>query len=193
MERVTLDDERISALAIALYKNGWSPEEIDALADDNVLFRVREVIGASGDAAVESASWPFVPQGWTIEAHVFHRRFDWDPGMTLLHYADDQTVVGGIIGHDLRKLLAGKPVLNASVLDFLLERPHLIPSSWKAALVHFWGTVYRDPAGHACVRHLRWEGNRWNWGHGWLGDDFGCFSAAAFFTEDLHEIRPSAG
>jgi hypothetical protein len=192
MEEVTLDTDRISALFFALYRNGWSPEEIDALADDGVLDRVREVLGSNGETTVESAAWPLLPEGWTIEAHVFHRRFDWDPGMTLLHYADDQTVVGGISGHDLRKLVAGKPVLNASVLDFLLERPHLIPPSWKAALVHFWGTVYRDPAGHACVRHLRWEDGKWLSGRTWLGgDDVGCFSPAVIFAEPLSEVRPS--
>lgn len=39
------------------------------------------------------------------------------------------------------------PVLNANVLDFLLENQECIPEAWKKQDlgVHFWGTIYHQP------------------------------------------------
>lgn len=184
MEQVTLNEDRISALYLAFQRNGWSAEEVDTLIDDAVLDRVREVVVAKSPACVEQ-EWPVVPDGWSVESHVFHPPFKWRPEAVSLHFEDDQLSRGGISSGVLRRRLGSKPALNASVLDFLLENPHLIPMSWRSVLVHFWGTVYRDPSGHRCVRHLRWEAGRWQSGRTWLGgEDVGFLSPAALLVDD---------
>lgn len=55
-----------------------------------------------------------------------------------------------------------KVVLNATVLDALLEHPHLIPDEWKkdeegyTAYICFWDTLYRSSLGYDGVRYLYW-------------------------------------
>ncbi len=70
-------------------------------------------------------------------------------------------------GLELREELTGKPVLNANILDALLEYPHLIPEDWKkdengkTLYIFFWGTEYRYRGGSLYVRDLHWCGGRW--------------------------------
>ncbi|MDO8633009.1 MAG: hypothetical protein Q7K38_00455, partial [Candidatus Wildermuthbacteria bacterium] len=77
------------------------------------------------------------------------------------------------------KELAGKPVMNANVLDYLLKNPHLIPDEWKGKYLFFWGTVYRGSVGCLYVRYLCWRGVRWGWDCRWLGSGWdGRYPAA---------------
>lgn len=69
--------------------------------------------------------------------------------------------------------------LNANVLDFLLEHPHLIPNGWKKKNVCFWGTIYKDINPLPSVRYLYWKCEQWHWTHSWLHRSFNTsFSAA---------------
>ncbi len=190
MKQVTLNEDRISALYLAFQRNGWSAKEVDTLTEDATLDRVREVVVARSAISVMQ-EWPAVPDGWSVESHAFHPPFKWTPDAVTLHFEDEQVRRGGINAGILRRRLGNRPALNASVLDFLLERPQLIPTSWRSAIVHFWGTVYRDPAGHRCVRHLRWEADRWQSGRTWLGgEDIGFLSPAALLVEAKPAAKP---
>jgi hypothetical protein len=90
-----------------------------------------------------------------------------------------------IEGNKLRKQLAGKPVLNANVLDYLLKNPQLIPDDWKkdgsgnTCYIFFWGTIYRVSGGYLFVRYLYWDVGRWQWFARWLVFDWGSGSPAA--------------
>lgn len=118
----------------------------------------------------------FIPEGWEVVEHQkdspfdFSRsgQFEWGPGKVEFYLHDDQRN-GSIEGNELRKKLEGEPVLNACVLDYLLNHSELIPEEWKSKWIFFWGTIYRHPGGGLVVRYLRWDNGRWGWGTYWLG------------------------
>ena len=116
---------------------------------------------------------PYIPCGWKVEEHIGSGMFEFDPKNVEL-YLDEGQKNGVIEGIELRKRLAGKNVLNANVLDYLLEHTELIPDSWKENWVFFWGTIYRDSGGNLFVRCLSWNGTSWDayWiGRQWRSDN----------------------
>jgi hypothetical protein len=68
---------------------------------------------------------------------------------------------GMIDGNALRKELSGRQILNACVLDALLENPELIPEDWKHYETFFWGDVFRDEPGSLWVRGLYRTNDGW--------------------------------
>ena len=79
---------------------------------------------------IDCDATPFVPDGLKVEEHTPGGRFEWNPDEIKLYLSDKQRS-GSIDGNKLHKELAGKPVLNANVLDYLLAHPNLIPDEWK--------------------------------------------------------------
>lgn len=65
----------------------------------------------------------------------------------------------------MREELNDKPVLNANVLDYLLQNPDQIPESRKGKAVFFWGTIYQRADSLLEVRCLCWNSTRWDWGY----------------------------
>ena len=62
---------------------------------------------------------PYIPCGWKVEEHIGSGMFEFDPKNVEL-YLDEGQKNGVIEGIELRKRLAGKNVLKANVLDYLL-------------------------------------------------------------------------
>ncbi len=112
---------------------------------------------------------PFLPDGWKVEEHQKGGIFKWTESLIGLHLDRGQQNGKCIGGHDLRKALQTRKVLNANVLDFLLKHSELIPEEWKGKAVFFWGTVYRYPGGSCCVLYLYWDDGQWHWSVDWLG------------------------
>jgi hypothetical protein len=114
---------------------------------------------------------PFVPKGWKIEEHQKGGQFKWNSARMELSLDEGQQNGNVIRGHELRKKLVGKPVLNANVLDYLLAHPHLIPEEWEGKTVLFWGTIYSDAFGDIFVRCLCWiDDVLQSWYVRWLDD-----------------------
>jgi hypothetical protein len=119
---------------------------------------------------------PSVPEGWTVESHRPCGSLIWNPSKTLRLYLS-RTQVRPVKGADLRVEIEKYPVVNATLLDFLmarqLENPHFIPADWKydelgrVRYIFFWGTIYRYDGG-LCVRYLRWNVLRWEQSFGWI-------------------------
>jgi hypothetical protein len=119
---------------------------------------------------------PYVPEGWTVESHRRCGSMVWNPAKTLRFYLS-RSQVRPIKGSELKGELDPMPVVNATLLDYLLDRqlvnPHFIPPEWKydelgrTRYIFFWGTIYRFE-GDLCVRYLRWNALRWEWSHGWI-------------------------
>lgn len=137
---------------------------------------------------------PFIPEGWKVESHQetgdLKLTRDGDnlflDGKKIDFFLSPNQAEGkSIKGDKLRKELEGKPVLNACVLDYLREHPDLIPESWKVdekgrtRYIFFWRTIYRVSGGDLYVRYLYWHGGRWDWGDGWLGDEWRVNDPAA--------------
>ena len=121
---------------------------------------------------IDCDALPFVPKGLEVEKHCPGGKLEWNAAKVALYLSPNQQGNKVVVGNDLRKELADKPVLNACVLDYLLAHPELIPESWKGKAVFFWGTIYRDADGLLYVRYLYWGGDRWYWGSLWLAYDW---------------------
>lgn len=135
---------------------------------------------------IDLSADPFCPKGLTVEEHIKAKPWKFDAKQIEL-YLDPAQSGGSILGHDLRNVLKGKPVLNANVLNWLLqeENQHLIPEEWKGKYVFFWGTIYRRPAGSLSVRYLRWSGGQWGWFWLWLDDRWDEAHPAALLASPL--------
>jgi len=137
---------------------------------------------------------PLVPKGWEVEEHKKDGQFAFDPTKVKFYLSPNQQNGKSIEGNKLRKELAGKKVLNANVLDYLLAHPELIPENWKkdengkTRCIFFWGTIYRDPYGLLHVRYLDWDGVRWVRHSSWLDLDWSGDSPAA--VKEVANLRP---
>jgi len=163
---------------------GYTPELLNTLAEDPALFGqlLQVQLGYAEVKMVEHVidcdADPFIPEGWGVEEYQKGGSFKWDPRQVQFYLSEPQRKGKSIEGNKLRKELAGKPVLNANVLDYLLKNPHLIPEAWKektngyTTSIFFWGTIYRGPYGYLYVRSLCWYGGGWSWGYDWLGHDW---------------------
>ena len=185
-----LDVGQANELKLAFRRANFSKEDIKRLCEGHVLTDVRNVLlGYAAITVVEHVidcdAQPYLPDGWSIEEHQKGGAFKWDAAQVAFHLSSGQKGDKYIEGNKLRKELADKPVLNANVLDYLLANPHLIPEEWKkdgkgnTRYIFFWSTIYRNRDGYLYVRCLSWGDGRWDWGNGWLDDDwFGNFPAA---------------
>lgn len=124
---------------------------------------------------IDSNKLPSIPyNGWTIESHEKMGKID---VTKLALYLTPQQEGGWINGSELNKSLKGKG-LNATILDYLLEHPELIPEDWKGKYVYFHGTVYRNSDEYLYVRYLYFGGGHWQAGGSWLDSGWGVYSPA---------------
>jgi hypothetical protein len=122
---------------------------------------------------------PFIPYGWSIGEHQKGGLFEWS-GESYFLLLTKKQASGAVKGSQLQETLSNVPVLNACVLDYLIDNPHLIPEEWKAKKVFFWGTTYLNLDGVTFVRYLYNSiGGRWYCGSYWVGLDFSSDEFAA--------------
>jgi hypothetical protein len=174
---------QMNQLADAFEAAGYTPDDVTKLrSKPKTLKQFKSVLMGTAEVVIKTHAIdcdvnPYVPNGWKVEEHIKGGKLRWNPDEVELWLADEQK--GGVIeGNKLRKLLKGKPVLNACVLDYLLANPHLIPEEWKSKYVFFWGTIYRHSDGDLCVRCLGWDGDGWDWSSHWLVSNFSGNSPA---------------
>lgn len=131
---------------------------------------------------------PKTPSGWKIEEHRPMGQVTLElragklfaNGREVVRLLSDNQKNGRTIrGHELRKELADKPVLNACVRDYMIEHPELIPEDWKTGGTYFWGTIFRGSVGGLCVAYLYWGGDGWYWVCDWLGNGWSANEPAA--------------
>ena len=142
------------------------------------MLRLIENVLNGGD--VDCSGTPFIPQGWTYDENdkdrvksAFRGKLKAGQIFANLHLEEGQKT-GTMNGDSLRLALEGKLVLTAHCMDFVLrpENQHLIPDELKGKYIPFWGSIYRDSNGDACVRFLFWDGGCWDWRGGWIDHDF---------------------
>ena len=118
-----------------------------------------------GDASPKDA------EGWAVQEHRPCGLITWDPSKIQLYldpWQDSHKEV--ITGHELYSRLATMPILNANILDYLLENQHLIPDEWKKDKdkrilnILFWGTIYYAK-GYPGPDHFQVHGLTWNKHH----------------------------
>ena len=81
----------------------------------------------------------------------------------IRYYSPGQRGGKFIKGYDLRNELKGKRVLNAHIMDVLMENPQIIPDEWKTGSTYFWGTIFRNASGRLYVEFLYWSSDKWHW------------------------------
>jgi hypothetical protein len=166
----------MNQLGDALENAGFSTEDVTKLKQFSNLKGFKDVLNGKAEISypehlIDCDSAPFVPNGWSVEEHKKGGFFKLDLAKISLYLSKKQKK-GSIGGHDLRKELSDKPVMNANVLDYLLAHPELIPEEWKGKAVFFWGTIYRHSDGYLYVRYLYWIGSKWYWYFNWLDSVF---------------------
>lgn len=55
---------------------------------------------------------------------------------------------------DFRREVGGMEVMNACILDWLMQNPSQVPPFWDNKTVIFFGTIYESERGHRFVRSL---------------------------------------
>ncbi|MFA5163599.1 MAG: hypothetical protein WC441_03665 [Patescibacteria group bacterium] len=173
----------MNQLGDALEKAGFTPDEVTKLKQFAELGKIRDLLAGLATISypehlIDCDAAPFVPDGLSVEEHKKSGLLKFVPTRAALYLSKRQKT-GYICGHDLRKELAAKPVMNANVLDYLFAHPELIPESWKGKAIFFWGTIYRDPNGALYVRCLGWRGSEWSRFYFLLGGDFSSGHPAA--------------
>ena len=128
---------------------------------------------------IDTTKQPKIPDGWTIESHNTSLG-KIDPTKIELYWDDEQKNGKHIEGNKLLEKLKDKPVLNATVFDWLLENPKYIPEDWKGKYVYFWGTIFRGPGGCRYTLFLYFSSvGSWFWDCFWLDDGRGVFGPSA--------------
>lgn len=181
-----LDVSQAHELKMAFRRAGWTNAQIKTLSEGNILADVLRVIKRQSkitclEHLIDCDADPFIPSGWSVEEHKKGGLLKFDPDKISLHLSKKQKK-GIIGGHDLRKELSDKPIMNANVLDYLLAHPELIPEEFKGKNIFFWGTIYRHSDRSRGVRCLCWDGSQWGWSYDWLGNVFGSCSPAALVS-----------
>ena len=176
----------------ALICNGFTPELVKKLIDDRsgILADFRRVL--MGYAEITMSSYaidcdvnPSCPDDWQIVEHKKGEQLNWDSKNASLFLASEQKK-RAIKWSTLRKKIEGRPILNACVLDCLLEHPDLIPKEWDSSyfkMAVFWGTIYQDSSGELHVRCLcRDSAGRFSDGFMAYRYKFDCTSPAALYA-----------
>jgi hypothetical protein len=107
---------------------------------------------------------PFTPEGLGVSLHVGHGNIVWDmKNIKPLRISDGQLSESGITGHQLLEEIKLVGVMNASVLDWLVNNKYYIPQKWQGKKIFFWGTLYETPGGNLFVRYLDCTGEEVSW------------------------------
>lgn len=123
---------------------------------------------------IDCSAIPRIPKDMWIRSHRKMGAVRTDFENVPLYLAESQKHGQIVRGTALRQELAELPLMNACVLDFLLENRSLIPSFWKrddrdrTIYTYFWGTEYIDEFGDLRVRYLHWDGGAWSTGISWV-------------------------
>lgn len=160
-------------------KKFWELVGLGKITHANFQAYLNNPSGAFGAGVIDCDADPFLPDGWSVESHRKGGQWNWDSEQIELWLSGEQKNGWVSKGNALRIELANQPVLNACVLDYLLEHPELIPEEWKGKFVFFWGTIYHDASGSLVVRYLGWRGSEWYWDCHWLDLGFHGRSPAA--------------
>jgi len=192
----TLSVGAMNQLGDAFEKEGYDAGLITKLrSNPSLLKHVKSIL--NGDATLDHGKLSYVVDGnaelaniipgWAIEENQGCGRFDWSRRKVGL-YCSEKQKGDGIKASHLRNELSHASVLNASVLDYLLAHPELIPEEWKGKNICFWGTILRDPHNKLIVRHLFFwkERGTWEFCNGGLDIRHDEKYPAAIFTDVTH-------
>ncbi len=162
MSDLMLDVDQAGELKAAFRREGpWTNAQIKMLTERKGLLRkFHEVLLGNAEinflfTLINCDLDPYLPyKDWRVRAHKRIGMFSVDPKEIVLF------PVGGNFGNIIIKDLADEylklPVLNANVLDHLMNRPYLVPDEWEDKKILFAGTIYESEQSGANIRYLRY-------------------------------------
>jgi len=114
---------------------------------------------------VDLDKYPDWPKHMTVRKHVPDGQFYWDP-MAVDLYSSPRQAGHGVDGHALRTELKGRRLCNVNLLRWLMKNRRYIPVWWRrnARKIFFWGTIFLDMRGNACVLYITSSHQRWMMG-----------------------------
>jgi hypothetical protein len=126
---------------------------------------------------------PVIPahfKNWRIRpkdqpSNVVRGKFEWDPAKVRLYVTPGQEQGQILSPRRFTEELDGELLFNATLLDYLLDHPEIIPEERKrdkygrTRYIFFFGTYYDDPYGDLYVRGLCCEFQQWGGCSRWLG------------------------
>ncbi|MDP2655750.1 MAG: hypothetical protein Q8P17_04495 [bacterium] len=159
MSNLTFDVGLAAKLKVAFERNGWTAELIDDICAGNQLGQFREVVLdqaciVTNPHVIDCNAHPSIPDGMKVCNHSHGGLIQWSPDRISLYVCKDDLrwnhdIYGGQPAtFEFRKgfmeKLKDMSVMNANVLDYLLDHPRLIPEKWQDKTVCFCGTLYRS-------------------------------------------------
>lgn len=153
-----LDVSQAHELKMSFRRNGWTNAEIKTLSEKDLLADVLQVVRGQAEIRlkeylIDCNQTPFIPDGLFIVEHRKFGVFKLNPSYTKLDLSRKKKNMS-IMGTDMRKHLSKKWVMNANILDFVIENPDLVPENWKNKIIYFWGTIYGTSNGDLHVACL---------------------------------------
>lgn len=107
---------------------------------------------------------PDYPRKLAFKEHIQQGKIQWNPDRMSLYLTEKQQEGKQVSGEIMQTIIMEQKVLNANVLDYLLENPEFVPKSWrgewrKRNKIFFWGTIYYDRSrpDDLCVRYMSFE------------------------------------
>ena len=121
-----LDVGQANEIKLAARRAGATNTDLKRLSEGDMFARILPVIRGLAEIVVvkhviDCDADPFLPKDWEVVEHKKTGILEWDPKKIKLHLSLDQQDGKVIEGNKLRKELANESVLNANVLDYLLE------------------------------------------------------------------------
>jgi hypothetical protein len=140
---------------------------------------------AAGADSWERGRKPFVPANFILEKYNPAGMPKGDPSAwkaegrielwPFLSAKNRESGSGAMIsGWRVFERFKGSGLLNAVVLDYLLEHQDLIPASWKEKKVLFLGTVLRNRDNESVVPYLWCQGGEWKLAYESLDEEWGA-------------------
>jgi hypothetical protein len=183
--------EDMKDLAAALSDSGFSRNEIRKLLRFNFK-DIRKLINGqlmlfAAEHVIDCDPLPAFLGKQVVE----HRKaglLKFNGDKLRLYQAEQQKNERTILGKYLYKELAGMPVLNSNVLDYLLAHQEIIPEEWIGKYIFFWGSIFFNPEdeldseqskeGHLFVRCLFQSRDGWCSKFFWFGTPLGtaCYA-----------------
>ncbi len=161
MSGLVLDVTLASELKRSLDYSGWTEDLLRKAMSGNFLGKVRLALSGRAHIVEESPiisldTPPLTPLGWRITDHRDGGHLRWDPSHLLLHPLEGET--------DWRSAMETLRLsfcLNASMLDFFLANPWLIPDDFGDKHIFFPGTRYQTEDDEEAIRYMVRTGCGW--------------------------------
>lgn len=172
-----LDVGQANELKLAFRRGLWTNAEIKGLCQGDLLSRIRSALHGHArivEAVIDSdGHGERVPNFYrdmpaTIIEHAKLGDIVWNPFKVRFYHAFEE--LGGICyWPKVKKALAGKKLLNATMMEYLIAHQALVPESWPRYAdgnqysLAFAGTVYRTCDGAQTIRVMMRYGDERPW------------------------------